>query len=164
MNVLGIVGGAALVGAVALGSFAGDAEARGERAATSAAAGSDRAEQVRGSKAEADAYVAELVVSEAKAGAKATYKVTLKPKGGFHINAQFPMRFKADTTDDVTYTKPILKREDGEFTEAEGSFTVEFVASKTGKHAVGGTLSLSVCNDANCLMEKVALTGDVDVK
>lgn len=156
MNVMGIVGGAALVGALAMGSFASDAEARGERAGAS--------ESVRGSKAEADAYVAELVVGEAKAGAKATYKVTLKPKAGFHINAQFPMRFKTDTSDDVTYTKAILKREDGEFTETEGSFTLEFVASKTGRHSVGGTLSLSVCNDANCLMEKVALSGDVDVK
>lgn len=161
MHGFGFLGGALIVGALSAG-FASHAEARGG-AAREPATGD--AGKVAVAKVEADGYVAELVVgSDYKAGAKSTYVVTLKARNGFHVNAQFPVRFKADASDDVAYTKSVLKREDGTFNEAEGTFTVEFVASKTGAHPVGGTLSLSVCNDANCLMEKVALSSSIDVK
>jgi hypothetical protein len=38
------------------------------------------------------------------------------------------------------------------------------VAAKPGKYAIAGTLFLSVCSDANCIMDKVPLEVSVDVK
>ncbi len=39
-----------------------------------------------------------------------------------------------------------------------------FVAAKAGKATISGTLLLSVCSDANCIMDKVPLELTVDVK
>jgi len=100
-----------------------------------------------------------------KAGEKASFNVTLQPKTGFHINGQFPIRFKANTPPEgVTYDKPLLKREDGKFTDTDGSFQVDFTAAKAGTYTVGGTISLSVCNEKTCTMEKVALEAAIEVK
>ncbi len=38
------------------------------------------------------------------------------------------------------------------------------MAAKSGKVTIAGTLSLSVCSDANCIMDKVPLELAVDVK
>jgi len=115
---------------------------------------------------EADGYITSIVVGTSyKAGEKASFNVTLQPKTGFHINGQFPIRFKANTPPEgVTYDKPLLKREDGKFTDTDGSFQVDFTAAKAGTYTVGGTISLSVCNEKTCTMEKVALEAAIEVK
>jgi len=117
-------------------------------------------------KKEADGYVAELVADASyKAGNAATFTVKLAPKAGYHIDAQFPVRWKADDAPTgVTYVKTVLKREDGTFSESDGAFKVGFTAAKPGTYTLGGTLSLSVCNDKNCVMEKVALDTPVTVR
>ncbi len=66
--------------------------------------------------------------------------------------------------DGVTFPKPLLARADGTFEEKKGSFNVPFVAAKAGKVTVGGTLYLSVCSEANCIIDKVPLEVPVDVK
>lgn len=102
---------------------------------------------------------------EYKANEEGTVEVTLVPKGAYKINAQFPVKFKvSEGTEGVTYSKPLLKREDGSFDEKKGSFKVPFVASKAGKAKIGGVLSFSVCSDANCVMDKKELEVAVDVK
>ena len=64
----------------------------------------------------------------------------------------------------MTFPKPILQRADGSFEEKKGYFKVPFTAAKAGKVTLGGTLYLSVCSDANCIMDKVPLEVAVDVK
>jgi hypothetical protein len=120
-----------------------------------------------GPKAESDNYIAEMKAGGGyKAGAEGAVEVTLTPKGSYHTNAQYPYKFKvADPpADGVSYPKPVLARADGNFEEKRGSFKVPFVVAKAGKATVGGTLFLSVCSDANCIMDKVALEVPVDVK
>src|SRR5438477_11088727 len=78
-------------------------------------------------KKDADGYVAEIHAEQSyKAGDKSSFTVHLAPKTGFHIDAQFPVRWKADdpAPDGVTYDKQVMKREDGTFTESDGSFKV----------------------------------------
>ena len=121
----------------------------------------------KGPKSEADSYVAEIKASGAyKAGAEGTVEITFATKGDYHINAQYPYKFKATdpAPEGISFPKPILVRADGAFEEKRGSFKVPFVVSKAGKATVSGTLSLSVCSDANCIMDKVELALDVDVK
>jgi hypothetical protein len=118
-------------------------------------------------KADTENYAAELKADGAyKAGAEGTLEVLLTPKAGYHTNAQYPYKFKlADPAPDgVTFPKPILQRADGSFEEKKGYFKVPFTATKAGKVTLGGTLYLSVCSDANCIMDKVPLEVAVDVK
>lgn len=147
--------------AFALASGCGRSEAapsRGASAETNIAAGA---------RSETDNYIAEIKATGAyKAGAEGTVEVTLVPKGGYHTNAQYPYKFKlADPAPEgLKFPKPILQRADGTFEEKKGSFKVPFVAAKAGKATISGTFSLSVCSDANCIMDKVPLEVAVDVK
>ncbi len=91
--------------------------------------------------------------------------VVLTPKNGHHTNAQYPYKFKLDAPPDgVTYPKPLLQRADGVFEETRGQFKVPFASAKPGKVTISGTLSLSVCNDAHCIIEREPLEVQVDVK
>jgi hypothetical protein len=135
-------------------------------AATSRGSVAENVPVAAGQKSETESYVAEIVASGSyRAGAEGTVDVTLVPKGGYHTNAQYPYKFKvADPpAEGVAYPKPLLQRTDGAFEEKKGAFKLPFVAQKKGKATVGGTLSLSVCSDANCIMDKVPLEVTVDV-
>jgi hypothetical protein len=55
-------------------------------------------------------------------------------------------------------------RSDGVFEEKKAVLAVPFVADGPGERTVGGTLSLSVCSQANCLMDKPALEATVKVE
>jgi hypothetical protein len=121
---------------------------------------------VAGSRAEGANYTAEMVATGGyKAGAEGTVQVTVVAKGDYHINPQYPYKFKANAPGaGLTYPKPLLQRADGKFEETRGTFQVPFVAAKAGKATVGGTLNLSVCSAANCVVDKVPLDVSVDVK
>ena len=81
------------------------------------------------------------------------------------LGRDFADRQWADPAPDgVTFPKPVLQRADGSFEEKKGYFKVPFTAAKAGKVTIGGTLYLSVCSDANCIMDKVPLEVAVDVK
>ncbi|MDI1445308.1 hypothetical protein [Polyangium sp. 6x1] len=121
----------------------------------------------KGPKAESDTYAVEMkATGPYAAGKEGSLEITIVPKGAYHMNDQYPYKFKLvdPAPEGVTYPKPLLKREDGTFNEKKGSFKVPFVASRAGKAKIGGTLSMSVCSAANCVMEKVDLEVDVDVK
>ncbi|UQA56140.1 hypothetical protein [Polyangium aurulentum] len=151
----------------ALASGCGQSEAATQRGASSEAAAAPQAAPGKGPKIDAETYSVEMKVKgPVAAGKEGTLEIELLPKGAYHINNQYPYKFKLaePAPEGVTFPKPLLKREDGKFEEKKGSFKVPFVASKAGKVKVAGTLSMSVCSDANCLMEKVDLEVDVDVK
>lgn len=119
------------------------------------------------SRASTDSYDAEIKsVGTYAAGKQGTVEVVLTPKDPFHLNDAYPYKFRtADPAPEgVTYPKPLLVRADGKFDQTRGVFSVPFVASKPGKYSIGGTLSLSVCSPSSCLMERVELAVDVDVK
>ena len=120
-----------------------------------------------GARSDNEKYTAEIKASGSYApGAQGTVEVVLAPKGGYHINAQYPYKFKVTdpAPEGVTFPKPLLSRADGSFEETKGSFHVPFVAAKAGRVTVGGTLYLSVCSDANCIMDKVDLEVEVEAK
>ncbi len=118
-----------------------------------------------GAHAEADAYTADIAPAGACVhGADCSVVVTLTAKPGYHINAQYPYKFKlADAPSGVSYVKPVIQRADGTFDEKKGSLPVPFKAANPGKVTIVGTLSLSVCSDATCVIEKPELSVDVNV-
>lgn len=125
------------------------------------------ADPAKGPKIEGEHYTIEMKpMGEYKAGQEAAVEVIIASKAGYHINAQYPYKFKVaePAPEGVTFPKPLLKREDGTFGEQRGSFKVPFTAAKSGKTKIAGVLSFSVCSEANCLMDRQALALDVDVK
>lgn len=137
-----------------------------DEAAMLAASRPELPEGVRATKLDHENFLAELRTQPSYvAGKEQSFGVVVTAKGDFKINPQFPVKFKlGDAPEGLSYPKPLLKREDGKFEDKSGSFEVPFVASKAGKYKLGGTLSLSVCSDKRCLMEKVALDHEIDVQ
>jgi hypothetical protein len=115
---------------------------------------------------EVDTYRVEMTTAGPyKSGAAGSVKITLTAKAGFHINGQYPYRFKASAAaEGVSYPKPVLERADGQFDEKSAVFTLPFVVGHAGKFAVGGVLNLSVCSPASCIVQKAPLDVTVTVQ
>jgi hypothetical protein len=123
--------------------------------------------QIGAAQHDAEQFSVALTTDNAyRSGQEGAFVVTLTPKSGFKVNPQFPTRFKVDTDADgsVKFPKPVMKKEDGTFSESAGSFRVPFVPSKAGKATLKGTLSLSVCSDKTCVMEKVTVDALAEVR
>lgn len=119
------------------------------------------------SRAETDSYAVEIkTVGTYAAGKEGRVDIVLTAKDPFHVNDAYPFKFRTSdpAPEGVKYPKPLLSRADGKIDQKTATFSLPFIASKAGKHKIGGTLSLSVCSPASCLMEKVELEVDVDVK
>jgi len=146
---------AVLLGAAALSAASARAGEAGAAGAPSASA-----------RVEADTYLVEISAgSPFKVGATSSAKVSLTAKAGFHINDQYPYRFRTSPpVEGVSYPKPVLERADGQFEEKTAVFTLPFVASHAGQFAVGGVLSLSVCSPTSCIVQKAPLNVNVTVQ
>jgi hypothetical protein len=119
------------------------------------------------SRSETDSYVAEIKSTGTYAvGKEGVVEIVVTAKEPFHVNEAYSYKFRTPdpAPENVTYPKPLLTRADGTFDAKTGMFRLPFVVSKAGKHKIGGTLSLSVCSAASCVMEKVELAVDVEAK
>jgi len=98
-------------------------------------------------------------------GTQGTAVVRLTAKGGYKINDEYPFRFECQTpaSDGISYPKPTLTQTDATVTEREAVFPIAFVPSKPGHLNVGGSLSLSVCNDQHCVIDKKVLVTQIVV-
>lgn len=101
-----------------------------------------------------------------KKGTEGKVDVVLTTKGDYHINKQYPYKFTCQDppADGVQYPKPVVRREDGTFEERKAVLSVPFVANRSGEVKLGGVMSLSVCTDANCMMDKAPLEITVKVE
>ena len=91
-------------------------------------------------------------------------EIVVQAKGEYHINDKYPYRFKLEDPPPagLKYPKPVIGKEDGTMDEHKVTLKVPFVPASAGDKKVAGTLSLSVCSAANCLMDKQQL--DLSVK
>lgn len=120
-----------------------------------------------GSRTETENHVAEIKApASCKSGVECAAAASLVTKNGYHTNAQYPYKFvlAEPAAAGVTHPKPRLNRADGTFEETRGGFRVPFTAAKTGRITIAGTLFQSVCSDAHCIVDKVALQVAIDVK
>ena len=127
--------------------------------------GGERA-QASSVKVEADTYLAEIAEGGPyKVGASGSVRVSLTAKAQFHINDQYPYRFRTSPPPNgVSYPKPVLERADGQFEEKTAVFNLPFVASHSGQFDVGGVLNLSVCSADSCIVQKAPLNVTVTVQ
>ena len=122
---------------------------------------------VGASKVDKDQYTVEMKTTGAcSAGKECKVEIALAAKGEFHVNDKYPIKFKAPDSppEGLSFTKSVVKREDGKFEEKKGTLPVAFTIAKAGKVKVAGTFSFSVCSDANCVMDKVDLEVEVEAK
>jgi hypothetical protein len=115
---------------------------------------------------ETDTYLVEIsALGPYHAGAAGSVRVSLTTKGVFHINGQYPYRFKAGVPPDgVSYPKPVLERADGQFADKTAVFNLPFVANHAGTFDVGGVFHMSVCSPGSCVMQKAPLDLAVNVQ
>lgn len=101
-----------------------------------------------------------------KKGVEGKINVVLTTKGEYHVNKQYPYKFTCQDppAEGVQYPKAVVRREDGTFEERRAVLSVPFIASNSGEVKVGGVMSLSVCTDANCLMDKAPIELTVKVE
>lgn len=93
-------------------------------------------------------------------------EVLVEAKGDYHINDKYPYKFKLEdpAPSGMRYPKPVVGKEDATMDEHKVVLKVPFVSEGTGDKRVSGTLSLSVCSAANCLMDKQPLEVTVKVE
>jgi hypothetical protein len=105
-------------------------------------------------------------------GATCALSVRLVATGAFHINDEYPYRFKADDAKDLQYFgtdgagRSVFSKAAGDWAKTDpkiGAMTVKFASASAGRKTVAGTLKLSVCSEANCLLEQRQVVVPVEV-
>lgn len=111
-------------------------------------------------------------VGACKAGAECKVKLKLEASAPFHVNKEYPYKFKANDVAGVDYTgtdasgKNVFSKAAGDFaleSETVGNLTVHFKPAKPGALTLTGTFKLSVCSAQNCQLETSELSIPVTV-
>jgi hypothetical protein len=88
----------------------------------------------------------------------------LDAKPPFHVNTQYPYKFKAKDGPGVKYPNPVVTKDAAKLETQRVTMPVVFVPEASGDQTVSGQFAFSVCTDETCLMEKRDLTLVVSVK
>ena len=98
------------------------------------------------------------------------HRVKLVALGDFHVNDEYPYRFKANEAPGVDFGgtdalgKGVFSKSAGDWHKADaksGVMTVKFTPREKGEKTITGMFKLSVCSAANCLLEQRELTTPV---
>lgn len=81
----------------------------------------------------------------------------LDPRGGYHVNLDYPVRVDLKAGPSVKLDKPSLTKPDAvEFGEERARFEAAFTA-EAGRHELLATVDFAVCTKETCLPEKRTL-------
>jgi hypothetical protein len=118
-------------------------------------------------------FVDAVTPADCAPGAKCTVDVKLVATGEFHINDEYPYKFRADDAPGVEYLgadaagKNTFSRDAKDWKktdEKSGVMTLAFRASDKGQKTVGGTFKLSVCSAQNCQLEQQPVKATVAIR
>ncbi len=112
-----------------------------------------------------DQYDLTVKSPTAKVNERAAAKISVSPKGAFHVNTEYPIKLTVTAPDGVKLDKQKQTKDDAKRFEKAGlDFEVAFTADGAGKKSFTGEVKFAVCTDTDCkpTSEKVAF--DVDVK
>jgi hypothetical protein len=99
-----------------------------------------------------------------QAGKEGTVEVVLDAKAPFHVNDQYPIKFKVKEGAGVKFPQAVVGKDKAKVEAMRATMPVAFVPEAAGKQTVSGQFLFSVCTDENCLMEKRDLSLVVEVK
>ncbi len=164
----GTRGDSAVIGAILVGvlSFTGSACSKVSQASAEGDKGQAQSAPARPSVENVN-YRAEMkAAGPCKKDNTCSAEVLVEAKGDYHINDKYPYRFKLEDPPPpgMKYPKPVVGKEDGTMDERRVVLKIPFVSEAPGVKKVAGTLSLSVCSVANCLMDKQPLEVTVKVE
>jgi hypothetical protein len=112
-------------------------------------------------------------VSDCQVGANCAISVKLAVSGEYHVNQQYPYKFTAAQSGNVTYLGTdaagpnVFTKTAGDFAiadEKSAAMTLKFKITQKGPASVGGTFKLSVCSSQNCLLEQQDVSVNVIAK
>jgi hypothetical protein len=121
----------------------------------------------------ADNFFIDATVPDCVAGSPCSAAIKVVATGDFHINDEYPYRFRADDAPGVDFLgtdpagKSSFSKGAGDWQKSEekaGAMNVKFSVADRGTKTIGGTLKLSVCSVQNCLLEQRPVTVSVLVK
>lgn len=121
----------------------------------------------------ANFFVDAAQVGDCPAGANCTAKLTLVATGDFHINDQYPYKFKADDVAGIAFRGtdrggPNVFSKDADDWRKTGAqsgvMTVTFQAADKGARSITGNFKLSVCSAQTCQLEQQTVTVPVAVR
>lgn len=90
----------------------------------------------------------------------------LTATGAFHVNDQYPYKFKADASPAVEFLgtdpagKNVFSKPAGDWAQTgakSGVMTVHVAPNGPGRSTISGVFKLSVCSEQNCLIEQPQL-------
>ncbi|MDC3954987.1 hypothetical protein [Polyangium jinanense] len=111
-----------------------------------------------------DKYDLKVSPASAKSGSKATAVVTVKAKGAYHVNLEYPHKLVLKAPDGVTVEKAKLVAADAKVSKEELSFTVVATAAAPGKKTIEAELKGAVCTDTTCEPFTETVSIPVDAK
>jgi hypothetical protein len=117
----------------------------------------------KGPAASADAFSVWLQsTSPLKAGQPAKLELILEAKSPFHCNTDYPHKLKLDAAGaNIRYPESEVRGM--HVTPLRSVLEVPLVPQQAGITRVSGIAQFSVCNDAQCLIEKEPVSVDVEV-
>jgi hypothetical protein len=117
-------------------------------------------------------FVDAVPPADCAAGANCAVTLTLVATGAFHINDQYPYKFRADDAPRVTFqgTDPtganVFSKGASNWQKTgpqKGTMSVVFQATEKGTKSISGVFKFSVCSEQNCQLEQATLTTAVTV-
>jgi pyruvate/2-oxoglutarate dehydrogenase complex dihydrolipoamide acyltransferase (E2) component len=91
-------------------------------------------------------------------------EIVLAAKAPFHVNQNYPYKFKLKEAPGLKFANLIVGKEALKLEPARATLPVAFTPETAGKHTLAGQLSFSVCTDDKCMIEKRELALDIDAK
>jgi hypothetical protein len=100
--------------------------------------------------------------ADAKAGAEAVARITVKPGKGFHVNTEYPIKLNLTPPSGVTLAKTELtaggndkgKGDADALDEQNLAFAVKLTPAAGGNYTVSGKFKFAVCDATQCLPKK----------
>jgi hypothetical protein len=108
-------------------------------------------------------FVDVVAPNDCVAGGTCRMTLKLAATGDFHVNDEYPYRFRADDAQGVTFAgtdgagKNVFSKAAGDWTKGDaksGSMAVTFLPSSKSSLTISGIFKLSVCSKENCLLEQ----------
>ncbi len=97
-------------------------------------------------------------------GELGSFSVTLTPKGGYHVNQDFPTHIDIEAPDAVAVPKTAFEKADAvEFDDNKARFDVPYTPEAEGDHKVVAKVAFAVCTPATCVPDERTLTFVVPV-
>lgn len=125
---------------------------------TAASATASAKPDVEGEQKKMPSFTAYLAAKPSyKKGEPATVTAIVNALGEYHVNQEYPYKFKMGTAPaGVSYPEAIVRAVSR--TEKKATMSIPFTPSAAGNATISGELSLSVCTDSNCVIEKAQLS------